>query len=53
MALKKGLHPIKIQFLGNIIGGMCSFHDDGSVYMRRVDGDDTANVRVEPAMLFH
>ncbi len=53
VALKKGLHPIKIQFLGNIIGGMCSFHDDGSVYMRRVDGDDTANVRVEPAMLFH
>jgi hexosaminidase len=37
VALAKGLHPIKIVYLGHIIGGWPSVWNDGKVEMRRSD----------------
>lgn len=34
VALAKGLHPIKVQFLGHIIGGWPSIWDDGNIWIR-------------------
>ncbi len=41
VALAKGLHPIKIVWLGNIIGGWPSNWDDGAVMIRK-EGDEKA-----------
>ena len=35
LALAKGLHPIKIVYLGHIIGGWPSVWNDGKVEMRK------------------
>lgn len=37
IALAKGLHPIKVQFLGHIIGGWPSLWDDGNVLIRKAE----------------
>ncbi|MGM9802914.1 MAG: family 20 glycosylhydrolase [Muribaculaceae bacterium] len=37
MALAKGLHEVKLVFLGHVIGGWPSNWDDGSLNMRKVD----------------
>ena len=50
-ALAKGLHEIKIVFLGNIYGGWPSNWNNGSVNLRKSDA--TAFKAIKPAMLFH
>ena len=39
VALAKGLHPIKIVYLGHIIGGWPSVWNDGKVEMRKSDAE--------------
>lgn len=50
-ALAKGLHEIKVVFLGHIIGGWPSNWNDGSVKLRKADADKF--VRITPEMLVH
>ena len=51
VALAKGLHEIKIVFLGHIIGGWPSEWNDGSVSLRKADAEKFAPIT--PEMLFH
>lgn len=50
-ALGKGLHEIKVVFLGHIIGGWPSNWDDGSVKLRKSDSDKFEPITAE--MLVH
>lgn len=50
-ALSKGLHEIKVVFLGHIIGGWPSNWNDGSVKLRKADTDKF--VKITPEMLVH
>ena len=50
-ALSKGMHEIKVVFLGHIIGGWPSNWNDGSVKLRQSDSDKF--VKITPDMLFH
>ena len=50
-ALSKGLHEIKVVFLGHIIGGWPSNWNDGSVKLRKDDSDKF--VKITPEMLVH
>ena len=50
-ALSKGLHEIKVVFLGHIIGGWPSNWNDGSVKLRKADSDKF--VKITPEMLVH
>lgn len=50
-ALAKGLHEIKVVFLGHIIGGWPSNWNDGSVKLRKSDSDKF--VKITPEMLVH
>ena len=50
-ALAKGLHELKVVFLGHIIGGWPSNWNDGSVKLRRADEEKFA--RITPEMLCH
>lgn len=49
LALAKGLHPIKVVFLGHIIGGWPSNWNDGSVKIRK--SDETSFRKITPDML--
>lgn len=51
VALAKGLHEIKVVFLGHIIGGWPSNWNDGSVRLRKADADKFS--RITPEMLVH
>ncbi|MDR1258895.1 MAG: family 20 glycosylhydrolase [Tannerellaceae bacterium] len=51
VALDRGLHELKVVFLGHIIGGWPSNWNNGSVQVRRSDADRFA--RLTPGMLFH
>ena len=51
VALAKGLHELKVVFLGHIIGGWPSNWNDGSVKLRRADEEKFA--RITPEMLCH
>ena len=51
IALAKGLHEIKVVFLGHIIGGWPSNWNDGSVKLRKSDSDKFVNIT--PDMLVH
>ena len=44
VALAKGLHPIKIVYLGHIIGGWPSVWNDGKVEMRKSDEEKFQNI---------
>lgn len=44
VALSKGLHPIKIVWLGNIIGGWPSNWDNGDILIRKSDSQDEVKV---------
>ncbi|WP_455637568.1 family 20 glycosylhydrolase [Parabacteroides sp.] len=50
-ALAKGLHEIKVVFLGHIIGGWPSNWNDGSVKLRKADAEKFT--RITPEMLVH
>ena len=50
-ALSKGMHEIKVVFIGHIIGGWPSNWNDGSVKLRQSDSDKF--VKITPDMLFH
>lgn len=50
-ALAKGLHEIKVVFLGHIIGGWPSNWNDGSVKLRKADAKEFTPITAE--MLFH
>lgn len=50
-ALAKGLHEIKVVFLGHIIGGWPSNWNDGSVKLRKADAKEFTPIKAE--MLFH
>ncbi len=50
-ALAKGLHEIKVVFLGHVIGGWPSNWNDGSVKLRKADEKEFKPVTAE--MLFH
>ena len=49
-ALAKGLHEIKVVFLGHIIGGWPSNWNDGSVKLRKADAKEFTPIKAE--MLF-
>lgn len=51
VALGKGLHEIKVVFLGHIIGGWPSNWNDGSVKLRKADAEKF--VPITPDMLVH
>ena len=51
VALAKGLHGIKVVFLGHIIGGWPSNWNDGSIKIRKDDHDQFTPVT--PEMLFY
>ncbi|MDL2296793.1 family 20 glycosylhydrolase [Bacteroidales bacterium OttesenSCG-928-B11] len=51
VALEKGLHEIKVVFLGHIIGGWPSNWNDGGVSYRHADS--TKFVQTTPEMIFH
>lgn len=51
VALAKGLHEIKIVYLGHIIGGWPTIWSDGHVSMRKEE--DTEFRKLTPEMLFH
>lgn len=51
IALAKGLHPIKVTFLGHILGGWPSNWDRGDILIREASEDKFRNVT--PDMLFH
>lgn len=51
VALAKGLHEIKVVFLGHIIGGWPSNWNDGSVRLRKADSNKFS--RITPEMLVH
>lgn len=51
VALGKGLHEIKVVFLGHIIGGWPSNWNDGSVKLRKADAEKF--VSITPDMLVH
>ena len=51
VALAKGLHEIKVVFLGHIIGGWPSNWNDGSVNLRKSDADKFT--KITPEMLVH
>lgn len=51
VALAKGLHEIKIVFLGHIIGGWPSEWNDGSVSLRKADTETFTPIT--PSMLSH
>lgn len=51
VALAKGLHEIKVVFLGHIIGGWPSNWNDGSVKLRKADTDKFTPIT--PEMLMH
>lgn len=51
VALAKGLHEIKVVFLGHIIGGWPSNWNDGSVKLRKADADKFT--KITPEMLVH
>ncbi|MCF0207589.1 MAG: family 20 glycosylhydrolase [Bacteroidales bacterium] len=44
IALAKGLHPIKIVYLGHIIGGWPSVWNDGKVEIRRADQKEFSKI---------
>ena len=50
-ALAKGLHEIKLVFLGHIIGGWPSNWNDGSVQLRKSDAEKFTPITAE--MLSH
>ena len=50
-ALAKGLHEIKVVFLGHIIGGWPSNWNDGSVKLRKADAEKFT--AITPEMLVH
>ena len=50
-ALAKGLHEVKLVFLGHIIGGWPSNWNDGSVKLRKSDADKFQPIT--PEMLSH
>lgn len=50
VALAKGLHEIKIVYLGHIIGGWPTIWSDGSVSIRKEDAKEFT--KVQPEMLF-
>lgn len=51
VALSKGLHEIKVVFLGHIIGGWPSNWNDGSVKLRKSDAKKFT--KITPEMLVH
>lgn len=51
VALGKGLHEIKVVFLGHIIGGWPSNWNDGSVKLRKADAEKFT--KITPEMLVH
>lgn len=51
VALGKGLHEIKVVFLGHIIGGWPSNWNDGSVKLRKADAKKFT--KITPEMLVH
>ncbi|MDL2221017.1 family 20 glycosylhydrolase [Parabacteroides sp. OttesenSCG-928-N08] len=51
VALKAGLHEIKVVFLSHIIGGWPSIWNDGSVKIRKADAERFGNI--QPEALFH
>lgn len=51
VALAKGLHEIKVVFLGHIIGGWPSNWNDGSVKLRKADTDKF--IPITPEMLVY
>ena len=51
VALAKGLHEVKLVFLGHIIGGWPSNWNDGGVRIRKADA--TEFTPITPEMLFH
>ena len=51
VALAKGLHPIKVTFLGHILGGWPSNWDRGDIMMR--EKSDEKFYRVSPEMLWY
>ncbi|MCD8193155.1 MAG: family 20 glycosylhydrolase [Tannerellaceae bacterium] len=51
VALAKGLHEIKVVFLGHIIGGWPSMWNDGSVELRNMNADKFSKIKGD--MLFH
>ena len=51
VALSKGLHEIKVVFLGHIIGGWPSNWNDGSVKLRKADA--SGFTKITPEMLSH
>jgi hexosaminidase len=51
IALGKGLHELKVVFLGHIIGGWPSNWNNGSVQIRKSDAEKFT--RLQPGMLFH
>lgn len=51
VALSKGLHEIKVVFLGHIIGGWPSLWDDASVQIRKSDADKFTPITAD--MLVH
>ena len=51
VALEKGLHPVKLVFLGHIIGGWPSNWGDGSLRLRNAGEESFKNVTGD--MLFY
>ncbi|RHJ87832.1 family 20 glycosylhydrolase [Parabacteroides sp. AM08-6] len=51
VALSKGLHEIKVVFLGHIIGGWPSNWNDGNVKLRKADA--SGFTKITPEMLSH
>ncbi|MDR2810939.1 MAG: family 20 glycosylhydrolase [Tannerellaceae bacterium] len=51
VALQKGLHELKVVFLGHIIGGWPSNWNNGSVQIRKSDAERFT--RITPEMLYH
>ena len=51
VALAKGLHEIKVVFLGHIIGGWPSNWNDGSILLRKADASEFTPIT--PEMLVH
>ena len=51
VALQKGLHQLKVVFLGHIVGGWPSNWSDGVVRYRNVNGDEFTPISAD--MLVH
>ena len=51
VALAKGLHELKVVFLGHIIGGWPSLWDDASISIRKADQEKFTPIK--PEQLFY